>query len=355
SGKTTVFNALTRGHAPTSISSAASKPNIGVAKVADPRLDRLAEIFLPQRTVAAEVTYVDIPGAPEGLGRRQGIGGAFLNDLQRADAMLHVVRAFDDASVPHVSGSVDPFRDVSAMDMELTFSDMAIMERRLRRLEAELKGAKPAQRDAAQRERHLLERVQARLEEGAPVRAQAFTPDETALLAGYQFLTAKPLLVVLNIDEGQLPQASAVEDELTSRLEGPGVLGAALCGKLEAELGQMDGEDEQEFRDSLGAGEPGRERLARLAFEALGLVTFFTVVSNEVRAWAIAKGAPAVKAAGKVHSDMERGFVRAEVIGFDDLAECSGMAEAKKRGLLRLEGKAYGVQDGDVILFLFSV
>lgn len=355
SGKTTVFNALTRGHSPLASSPAGGKPNIGVAKVPDERLEWLAGIYAPERTVPADITYVDVPAATEGRGKREGIGGAVLNSLQRADALLHVVRAFADPSVPHVNGSVDPYRDIASMDLELTFSDLAIIERRLERLEAEMKGAKPAHRDLAHREQTLLDRLRSRLEEGTPVRAHGLQPEELGSLSGYQFLTAKPLVVALNIDEEQLPQASALERDLAARLDGPGLLGAVLCGKLEAELGRMDHQDEREFRESMGAGEAGSARIARASFRVLDIVPFFTVGADEVRAWTVPLHTPALKAAGKIHTDIERGFVRAEVVGFDNLSTSGSMAEAKKRGLLRVEGKTYPVQDGDVINFLFSI
>jgi GTP-binding protein YchF len=355
SGKTTVFNALTRGRARVAMSTAGAKPNVGVAKVPDARLDRLTEMYRPQKTTPAEVVYVDIPGAPEGLGKQAGIGGQFLNTLQKSDALLHVVRAFPDPSVPHIAGSVDPWRDIGTLDMELLFSDLGILERRIGRIETGLKGAKPAQREAAEQERAVLERIKARLEQNVPVRAQGISETERFLGANYQFLTAKPLLVVLNIDEAQLSEAEALDRELAQRAQGPGVRGAVLAGKLEQDLGQMDEAEEREFRASLEAGESGLSRMVRYSYDLLGLVSFFTVGPDECKAWTISAGTPAVKAAGKVHSDIERGFIRAEVVRYDDLAACGGLPEARKRGLLRLEGKTYEVSDGDVINFLFSV
>ena len=335
--------------------SPAGKPNIGVVKVPDPRLGSLTNTLKPRRTVPADVLYMDIPGAPEGLGKSQGIGGEFLNRLQGVDALLHVVRAFEDPSVPHVEGSIDPYRDIAAMDIELAFSDLAILERRLKRLDAGLKGAKPHEREAIQRERAILEGIEAALERESPVRAQTIGSQEAYLLENYQFLTAKPLLVVLNIDEGQLSQLSRLEEELASRIEAPSVRGIVICGKLEAELSEMEEEEEKEFRESLGAGESGVERMISLSYDVLGLISFFTVAHDEVRAWSVAGGTTALKAAGKIHSDMERGFIRAEVVAFDDLIGCGSLAAARKRGLLRLEGKTYPVQDGDVITFLFNV
>jgi len=355
SGKTTVFNAVTRGRARVGLAGSGARPNIGVAKVPDPRLDRLNEIFQRRKTTPAEVTYFDTPGAPEGLGGKQGIAGPFLNSLQRADALLHVVRAFDDPSVPPEAGGVEPARDIASMDLELLFSDMALLERRLERLALEVTRGKPQEREAAQKERAVLAKVKERLEAGEPARAQGLDPQAMAVLGNFQLLTAKPLIVVLNIGEGQLPGAAKIEGELAARLKGPGLAGTALCGKLEAELAQMDEADEREFRQSMGIPESGLARMVRLSYEVLGLISFFTVGEDEVRAWTIVRGTPAVKAAGKVHSDMERGFVRAEVVTYEDLVACGGLAEARKRGVLRAEGKSYPIKDGDIVHVLFSV
>jgi len=355
SGKTTVFNALTRGNAATAARSPADKPNIGVVKVPDPRLDVLTKMFKPRKTVPAEVTYTDIPGAPEGLGKTTGIGGEFLNRLQKASALLLVVRAFNDPSVPHPQTTIDPFRDLDTMNMELAFSDMAILERRVKRLDDTLKGAKTQERDAAIKEKAILERIKAELENGTPIREQKTSPSELPLLENYKFLTAKPLLVALNIDEDQLPQSAKLEQEMAARLKSQQTLAVVLAGKLEAELAQMQGEEEEEFRKSLGAGESGLSRMLRLSYQLLGLIAFFTVGEDECRAWTITRGDEALKAAGKIHSDIERGFIRAEVIAYDDLIACGSLAEGRKKGLLRQEGKAYVVKDGDIAHFLFNV
>ena len=356
SGKTTVFNALTRGRADTSPSGQPSgQPNLGVAKIQDPRLDTLATMFHPERVVQAEVRYVDIPGAPEGLGRTQGIGGEYLNTLQRADALLHVVRAFDDPSVPHVEGSIDPYRDTTTMNLELAFSDLAILERRSQRLDVELKGARAQDRERIRREATLLERLKEALAQETPVREHDLSAEERRLISTYQFLTAKPLLILFNIGEGQLPEVAALEEEMGPRLDRPGVRGAGMCAELEAELSQMDADEEEEFRQALGGGEPGAARMIRLSYELLGLVSFFTTASREVKAWSVPEGTSAVRAAGHIHSDMERGFIRAEVVSYEDLARCGSIAEARRQGILRLEGKTYPVKDGDVITFLFNV
>ncbi len=355
SGKTTVFNALTRGSAQVSAAAQGNKANIGVAKVPDARLERLAEIYKPKKKTPAEVTYVDIPGAPEGLGKEAGIGGEFLNRLQRVDALLHVVRAFDDPAVPHVQVTVDPYRDIGTLDMELAFSDLAILEKRMKRLNEQSKSNKPQEREAAAKEKVVIERVKAELEKGVPVRAQTLTADEARVMENYQFLTAKPLLVALNIDEGKLGESGKLEQELAAKLTMPRTKGVVICGKLESELGQMSPEEERTFRESMGAGESGLVRMIRLSFEVLGLIAFFTVGEDECRAWTIQRGTVAQKAAGKIHTDIERGFIRAEVVAYDDFIKTGSMAEAKKRGVFRLEGKTYEVKDGDITNYLFSV
>ena len=356
SGKTTTFNALTRRHAEASPASAASaKPNIGVAKVPDPRLAFLASMVKPKRVVPAEVRYIDIPGAPEGLGRSRGLGGQYLNSLQLCDALLHVVRAFNDPSVPHVEGYPDSCRDISTMNLELTFSDLAILERRSERLTSELKSTRTQDRNRIQGEAALIERLKEALSQDTPLREQNLTLDEEHVIAGYQFLTGKPLLILQNIDEEQTPNLLELEEEMYLRLNAPRVGCTVMCGKLEEELAQMDPEEEEGFRGSLKAGEAGADRMIRLSYKLLNLVSFLTIGPDEVRAWSIPEGTPAVKAAGVIHSDIERGFIRAEVISYDDLVRCGGMVEARRQGVLRIEGRGYIVQDGDIINFLFNV
>ena len=356
SGKTTVFNAVTGGHADISPSGQAYlKPNLGVAKVLDARLGVLADMFHPQRIVPAEVRFVDVPGAPDGLGRNESIGGEYLNAMQRSDALVLVVRAFDSPTVPHLEGTVDPYRDIATMTLELAFSDLAILERRVERLNSDLKSAKSHLRESANREISLLERLKAGLSKDIPVREQQLDPDELHLINGYQFLTAKPMLVILNIGENQLPDTASLEEDLSQRLGRPGVQSATMCGIMEEELGHMATEDENEFRKHLKAGESGALKMIRLSYHLLGYVSFFTVGADEVRAWSIVGHPPAVNAAGTIHSDIERGFIRAETVSYGDLVDCGGMQEVRRKGVLRLEGKTYTVKDGDVINFLFNV
>jgi len=352
SGKTTIFNALTRGKAEVAAYSPTMTPNTGVAKVPDSRLSALEGIFQPKKTVPAEVSYIDIAGSLKGFGR-EGVGGEFLNYLTTADALLQVVRAFEDDKVPHPEGSVEPKRDIASLDLELAISDLAIMERRLDKLETSLKGVKAAERESYLKEQFLLQKVKAELEKDIPIRLQGLAKEELKMLANYQFLTAKPMLVVLNIGEEQISQASQLEGEISSLY--PQFAVVALCGKLEMELAQLSDDEAKEFREAMRLSKPALDRVIDLSYSLLGLVSFFTTVSSELKAWTIPSVTPAPIAAGKIHSDIERGFIRAEVIGYSDMESCGNLAEARKRGLLRTEGKNYVIQDGDVVTFLFNV
>ena len=356
SGKTTVFNALTKGEAQTgAYSSSALAPNIGVVKVPDPRLDELTELLKPKRTVPAEVTYIDVAVPAKGLGRGEGPSGQFLAYLSKVDALAHVVRAFEDETISHSEGTVDPERDIGIMDLELAFSDLAIIERRLERLKGSLKGAKQQERGLIFQEQALLAKVKSALEGDVAIREQDLSGQEVKAIENFQFLTAKPMLLLLNIGEDQLPEASSLEAKFGSHYRRENCEVAVLCGQLEMELTQLSDAEAQEFRGSLGLGESGLDRIIRLSYGLLGLISFFTIASDEAKAWTIRCNTTVQKAAGKVHSDMERGFIRAEVIGHDDLVKCGGVAEARKQGLLRLEGKNYIVQDGDVVTVLFNV
>ena len=352
SGKTTVFNALTRGRVEVAAHSPALAPRIGVAKVPDPRLSGLQRMFQPKKVVPAEVSYVDIAGSSKSPGR-DGVGGELLNVLPTADALLQVVRTFADGSVPHPEGTIDPQRDMAAMDLELAISDLAIMERRLERLDVGLKGAPASERETLLKEQSLLQRVRIGLEGDVPIRRQGLAPEELKMLSNYQFLTAKPLLVVLNVGEDQLAQASQVEREVGALY--PQFVVTAFCARLEAELGQLSDTEAHEFREALGLSTAALDRVIELSYRLLDLVTFFTTASAELKAWTVPSGTTAPRAAGKVHTDMERGFIRAEVVGYRDLESCGSLAEARRRGLLRTEGKHYTVQDGDVVTFLFNV
>ena len=355
SGKTTVFNAVTRGAAQQAALAAQRQPTVAVARVADPRLDPLADIFQPRSVTRAEVTYVDIPAAPEGLGQTRGIYGEYLNQLQRADALIVVARAFDDPTVSDGGDGVDARRDLEAMLYELTFADLEILDRRLGRLDTAFKGARTAQRDALARERELISRLKAGLDDGTAIRDQLLGAEDARRVGDYQFLTGKPLVLLVNAGEEHLGDLDALEAAAASGFEGNTVRTAAVCGKLEMELAQMDPQEEEEFRESMGAGESAPDRVVRLSFHALDQITFFTGNEKEVRAWAITRGATAIKAAGQIHSDLERGFIRAEVVAFEDLVRTGSLAEAQRQGVFRQEGKSYRVADGDYLGILFNV
>ena len=356
SGRTTIFNALTRGQADTGrYTQEASASHIGTAKVPEPRLKVLADILHPGKVISVSATYIDIGASVKGLVEGKGIGGQLLTQISNVDALVNVVRAFEDETIPHPEGSLDIGRDITNMGLELTFSDLAILERRLERLGISLKGAKPAERSTLLREQELLNKVKADLEKDVPIREVTLTAEEARAMAGYQFLTAKPLLIVVNVGEKQLPETESLAAELNARYSRPECRVVALCGELEMELAQLDDSAADELRAEFGISESGVDRIIRESYDLLGLISFFTIASGEVRAWSIPSSTSAVKAAGKIHSDMEKGFIRAEVISYDDLVKCGSLPEARKKGLLRLEGKNYTVQDGDVITFLFNV
>lgn len=352
SGKTTVFNALTGGHAATGgFSGGRAAPNIGVVKVPDERLDRLSELFKPRKTIPADVTYVDV-AIPAGATREGTIQADVLAQIRNADALLHVVRAFDGGAADRPS---DPWRDLAEMDTEFTIADLSVIEKRLEKLRTSGRHGSASEREQNALEEELLARLEPPLSEGTPLRAVELTDDEEHRLRGFRFLTQKPVLVVLNIDEGSLARAEELETQGRARYAQPSSDVAALAGKIEAEIAELADEDARLFMDDLGIAEPSRGRVVRLTYALLGLFSFFTAGEDECRAWTLRSGATAVDAAGAIHSDLARGFIRAEVVTFENLMECGSMAEARKRGLLRSEGKAYQVQDGDVIEVLFNV
>jgi GTP-binding protein YchF len=352
SGKTTVFNALTGGHAETGgFSGGRSAPNLSVVKVPDERVDRLAALFVPRKTTYADVTYIDV-AIPAGAAREGTVSPDILAQVRNADALLHVARAFEDPTNPT---SADPWRDVGELDLEFTVADLAVIEKRLEKLATQGRHGSQAERDQAQREQELLERILPHLSEGHPIRSFGLTDDEELLLRGYRFLTQKPVLVLLNMDEGRLPEAAAMEEAGRRRYAQPQTDVAALAGKIEAEIAELSEEDARPFMDDLGISEPSRGRVIRLTHALLGLISFFTAGEDECRAWTLRRGSTAVDAAAAIHSDLARGFIRAEVISVDDLLEAGSLAEARRRGILRQEGKSYVVADGDCLQVLFNV
>jgi len=352
SGKTTIFNALTRGQVETAaFSSGKLEVHTSMVEVPDPRVDRLAAMFRPRKVTRAQVCYNDIAGLSRGLGEKGGLEGALLTQLAQSDALLHVVRAFEDPDVPHLEETVDPQRDLDIVDTELILSDLIMVEKRLERLAAGLgkRSLAAPEREQQLAEQALFEKLKVDLEAGRPLRDLDLSAEESHRLRGQALVTSKPQLIVLNTGERAADPASLV------RYEHRQTVLAALQGKLEMELAQMEGGEAAEFLAEYGIEEPGLARVIRLSYSLLGLQSFFTVGEDEVRAWTVAVGASAVEAAGTIHSDLARGFIRAEVVAYDDLVASGDMVAAKKKGLVRLEGKDYPVKDGDILNIRFNV
>jgi hypothetical protein len=344
SGKTTVFNALTRGDLPITTSGGRFEVHTAVVDVPDERVERLSALFKPEKTIHAKVTYADIAGLEGGAG---AISGALLNQLTQMDGLLHVVRCFENASVPHPAGSVEPGRDIAAMDGELLINDLIAVERKLERLTEERKKGGGRDKVTIERELALFERMQAHLSEEKPLRDFAFSAEDDRTLSGYGLLTRKPLLLLLNLGDGQDAPAIEYPHQHSASV--------ALQGKLEMEIAQLPPDEAQAFLEDYGISEAGLSKVIRLSYDLLGLLSFFTVGEDEVRAWTIARGANAHEAAGAIHSDLQKGFIRAEVIPWDELLALGGLSEARAKGKLRLEGKDYILQDGEIMHVRFHV
>jgi len=351
SGKTTVFNALTGVQAEIGFGGGRAAPNLAVVKVPDERLDRLAELYHPRKVVPADVTYADV-AIPAGAAGEGTVAPDLLAQVRNADAIVHVLRNFEE---PGAELPADPWRDLEELDLEYAVADLGVVQKRLEKLRTSGRHGSQAERDANALEEALLERIEPHLAEGHPLRGMALDDDDEKRLRGYRFLTQKPVLLLVNLDEGRLPDAARIEDEGRTRYGGAQVSIVALAGKLEAEIAQLSPEDAVPFLEDLGIPEASRGRVIRLTYALLGLFSFFTAGEDECRAWTLRTGATAVDAAGAIHSDLARGFIRAEVVTFEDLMACGSTAEARRRGLLRSEGKTYEVKDGDVIEVLFNV
>jgi GTP-binding protein YchF len=351
-GKSTLFNALTR----TAAAQAANfpfctiEPNVGEVNVPDPRLDRLAGIGKSQKVIPARITFVDIAGLVRGASKGEGLGNQFLANIRECDAVAHVLRCFEDSDVTHVEGRVDPVADAETVETELMLADLESVEKRLTGLQRKLKGGDKEAADQAR----LLEAAKAALEAGKPARTVAVADEDTRTWRLLQLLTAKPVLYVCNVEEG----ASATGNAQSARVadlaasEGSGVV--VISAAIEEELAQLEDAERAEYLESMGLHEAGLDRLIHEGYRLLGLATYFTVGPKEARAWTIPTGASAPQAAGVIHGDFERGFIRAETIGFDDYVSLGGEQGAKEAGRMRSEGKAYRVQDGDVLHFLFN-
>jgi GTP-binding protein YchF len=347
SGKTTLFNALTRGNIPTEISGGKVEVHTAVVDVPDARVGKLVAVFEPKKVVHAKVTYADIAGL-KGKSTNKGISGPLLNTLSEMDGFIHVVRHFKNPSVPHLVGGVDPLRDLADMQTELILNDLILVERKLDRLaEERRRGGYGRDKALVEREAALFERLQRLLSEEIPLRNEDFSEEENKILSSYGLLTRKPQLIVINQSEEQSP----IEIEL------PYAKTKAICmpAKLEMEIAQLPPEEAQVFLKEYQIEEPSLNRFIRLSYELLDQLSFFTGSEKEVHAWTVSSGATAREAAGVIHSDMEKGFIRAEVISCDDLVAFGSYAEARQSGKLRLEGKNYIVQDGDVLMIRFNL
>lgn len=345
-GKTTLFNILTGGHQATDKFTRSGEIHLGTARVPDPRLEAMRDLYQPRKYTPATVQYVDVPGIEKG----ESADSVDLDKLKNVDALMHVVRAFEDPELLHSEGSVDPARDVETLDMELIFADHALVERRLERLEKSRKrGLSPDE----EREKKLLsEVVLPALEAETPMRNVELEPDDERRLRGFQLLSAKPMLVVLNVGEGEV----AERDPASYGVEpAPGREVVVISAPIEEEISRLDPEEQKEFLADLGLEEPSAARVIRASFQLLGLIAFFTVGEDEVRAWTIRRGTEARAAGGAIHSDIARGFIRAEVVAWDDLLRLGSLAACRDQALLRLEGKDYRVADGEVVHFRFNV
>ncbi len=346
-GKTTLFEIVTR--LPADLSSGRAEMRVGVAQVPDTRLDRLAEMFHPLKTVYASIEYVDTPGSVIALAR----SGSQAAALREVDALAHVVRAFHDPAVPHEAGAEDPRRDIENVELELMLSDLAVIEKRLERLDKDLKKQK---NPMLEKERAALEKARHALEQQQPLRELEFSEEDERLLRGFTFFSLKPMLYVLNLAETDAGRTEAAEDfaRQAGLRERNRTAVTAICGKVEAELAELKDEEAVEFLASYGLKESAVTRLIRASYRLLGMISFFTVGEDECRAWTLREGQTALEAAGEIHSDIQKGFIRAEVVRYDDLIAAGSLAEARHRGTLRLEGKDYLVRDGEIVHFRHS-
>ncbi len=344
SGKTTIFNVLTRGDQPIVTSGGRIEVHTAVVNVPDPRLEQIAALSDPEKIIHAKVTYADIAGLGAGGGE---ISGQLLNQLAQMDGFLHVVRCFEDPAVPHLSGNVDPRRDVSAMDAEMLLNDLISVERKLERLDDERRKGGGRDTSEIEKEMNLFERMQVALSAEQPLRDIAFSLDDERILAGFGLLTKKPILILFNLGEGQ--------DAPTFEYQHSSSAISSLQGQLEMEIAQLSPEEAEVFLEEYGIDRPGMERLIQQSYELLGLISFFTIGDDEVRAWNIPLGETAHEASGRIHSDIYKGFIRAEIIAWNELVALGGLSEARSTGKLRLEGKDYPLQDGEVMQIRFNI
>ena len=354
-GKSTLFNAITNAGAQSAnYPFCTIDPNVGVVSVPDVRLDELTRMYNPAKTTPAVIEFVDIAGLVKGASKGEGLGNKFLANIREVDAIVHVVRCFENDDIVHVEGSIDPLRDIETINLELIFSDMEMLERRIDRTAKALKGDK-----GLQTELDFFKRVYAVLEEGKPARFVECTPEEAAMLSTVSLLTAKPVIYAANLSEADFTGGSPERNPHFAKVEqlaaGENAEVLPICAQLAADIADMEGEEKTLFLSELGLEHSGLDRLIQKSYHLLGLISYLTAGPQEVRAWTITRGTKAPQAAGKIHTDFERGFIRAEIISYEDLMACGSMTAAKEKGLVRSEGKEYVMQDGDVVLFRFNV
>ncbi len=354
-GKSTLFNAITQAGAESAnYPFCTIEPNVGTVTVPDSRIDALVDMYEPDKTTYAVIEFVDIAGLVKGASHGEGLGNKFLSNIREVDAIVHVVRAFEDENIVHVEGSVDPVRDIETINLELILSDIEILDRRIDKTNKSLKGGDKTFRTQLE----FYERLREHLESGKCARAMSMTEDEIEMLADVSLLTLKPVIYAANVAEDDYAKPDG-ENEYVNKIrefaatENSEVM--VISAKIEEEIAALDKDEKQVFLEELGADESGLDKLVRASYKLLGLISYLTAGKPEVRAWTITKGTKAPQAAGKIHTDFERGFIRAEVVAFDDLMKCGSMNAAKEKGLVRSEGKEYVVNDGDIILFRFNV
>ncbi|MCI6971946.1 MAG: redox-regulated ATPase YchF [Eubacteriales bacterium] len=353
-GKSTLFNAITNaGAASANYPFCTIEPNVGMVTVPDKRLDVLAEMYHPEKYTPAVIEFVDIAGLVRGASKGEGLGNKFLSHIREVDAIVHLVRCFEDSNIIHVDGKVDPLRDIETINLELIFADLEVLEKRILRTEKAMKGDK-----TLKDELDILMRIKEGLENGISARAIPLTSEEKEKIKDVELLSMKPVIYVANISEDMIGgdfENSGTYKKLSDLAKSEGAELISICAQIEAELAELDGDDKKAFLADLGIEESGLDALIRASYHLLGYISFLTAGPKEVRAWTIVNGTKAPQAAGKIHSDMERGFIRAEVISFDDLVACGSMTAAKEKGLIRSEGKDYVFRDGDIVVIRFNV
>ncbi|KXS40105.1 MAG: GTP-binding protein YchF [Candidatus Frackibacter sp. T328-2] len=352
-GKSTLFNAITEvGAGAENYPFCTIDPNVGIVDVPDQRLNRLTEVIEPKETIPTAIEFVDIAGLVKGASEGEGLGNKFISHIREVDAIAHVVRCFDDTNITHVEGSIDPIRDIETINTELVLADLETIENRIEKTERMLKTGEKKYKE----EMEVLEKVIAALEEGEPIRSVDLSTEEKTVIKDCHLLTIKPILYVANVSEDEV---NAVDNEYVQAVKdyasGENAEVITVSAKVESEIAELDDDEKELFLEELGIEESGLDKLIRAGYKLLGLITFFTAGEKEVRAWTVKEGSTAPEAAGKIHTDMQKGFIRAEVISYDDLIEVGSFAQARDEGLLRLEGKDYIVKDGDVCYFRFNV